>query len=407
MSSNGNYSELESRPRTRALLDPVSIKNPFEHSTINAYGHTANIVPPFVLDTLTYASNREQKDTGARDVNVDAISNQRSNKEDRRLYASSANMTRYATDNNTLTTAVTEDAFGTNEDEYIKTIDDTWHKFLASVTQPSGYDRDVVTFETKRLPDLGLDKEWGGDHRLKLALVGSSSQNSSDEDKDDRDYFLCFPFFRKPRKSKDFESDSPKVRSRAGYWMSNEKRKIVIPTLQRMFLLNPMVPLILRVVIIILVGTSLGMAITIFQFSNNRIDAVAQQPSTIMAIVVQCFALAYLIYIAYDEYSGKPLGLRNPMGKMKLILLDLLFIIFSAANLALAFNTLYDDKWACVRSNSFTKVGVPSGKIGSLCRRQRAMVSFLFMILCFWCLTFTISITRVVVRVSGVDDIRG
>lgn len=404
MSLNGNHtSELDSRSRQRALLDPVSLTNPFEHTNVNAYGHNANIVPPFVLDTLTHASYREQ--AAARDANVDAISNQRSNREDRRLYASSANMAKN-TDNNTLTTAVTEDAYGSyaHEDDYVKSMDDTWHKFLASVTQPSGYDRDGQVFEAKELPDLGLDKEWGGDDRLKLALVGSSSPNSKHEDEDDEGFILCFPFIRKHRL--DIEDDSPKVRSRAGYWMSNEKRKILIPTLQRMFLLNPVVPLILRIIIIMLAGASLGLAVTIFQFSNNRTDSVAQQPSTIMAIVVQCFALAYLIYIAYDEYSGKPLGLRNPLGKMKLILLDLLFIIFSAANLALAFNTLYDEKWVCVQSNIYTKVGVPSGKIGSLCRRQRALVSFLFMILCFWCLTFTISITRVVARVSSVDDRR-
>ena len=53
-----------------------------------------------------------------------------------------------------------------------------------------------------------------------------------------------------------------------------------------------------------------------------------QQPSTIMALVVQSCALVYVIYIAYDEYTGKPLGLREPMSKMRLILLDLLFIIF-------------------------------------------------------------------------------
>lgn len=33
-------------------------------------------------------------------------------------------------------------------------------------------------------------------------------------------------------------------------------------------------------------------------------------------------------------------------------MLDLLFIIFDSANLSLAFDTLYDVRWSCIRANS-------------------------------------------------------
>jgi hypothetical protein len=45
---------------------------------------------------------------------------------------------------------------------------------------------------------------------------------------------------------------------------------------------------------------------------------IEQKASTIMAIVVDAIALMYLIYITYDEYSGKPLGLRSPTAKIRL-----------------------------------------------------------------------------------------
>lgn len=37
-----------------------------------------------------------------------------------------------------------------------------------------------------------------------------------------------------------------------------------------------------------------------------------------MAIVVDAIALVYIIYVTYDEYSGKPLGLRSPKAKIRL-----------------------------------------------------------------------------------------
>lgn len=183
--------------------------------------------------------------------------------------------------------------------------------------------------------------------------------------------------------------------------MSDEKRADLLPFLKRIFVTNPLVPLLLRICIIFFSACALGLACTIYQFSNSRYDGskIEQQASTIMAIVVQCLAIVYVAYIAYDEYSGKPLGLRDPLGKMKLIMLDLLFIIFSSANLSLTFNTLYDDEWVC-RSDPSSPDDKGSPMVTSICRRQRSLAAFLFLVLNLWLLTFTISIIRVVDRVS-------
>lgn len=89
-----------------------------------------------------------------------------------------------------------------------------------------------------------------------------------------------------------------------------------MPCLQVMLLNNPMVPLTFRAIIWTLSLVALALAVSVFQHSRDY--DVPQKPSTVMAIVVDVVALIYLIWITYDEYSGKPLGLRSPKAKMKL-----------------------------------------------------------------------------------------
>lgn len=95
-----------------------------------------------------------------------------------------------------------------------------------------------------------------------------------------------------------------------------------------------------------------------------------------MAIVVDAVALAYLLYITYDEYSGKPLGLRPAKAKMRLIFLDLFFIVFDSANLSLAFEV------------------IEGGCDSRVCNQQKALASVLLIALIAWLLTFSISVMR-------------
>lgn len=83
-----------------------------------------------------------------------------------------------------------------------------------------------------------------------------------------------------------------------------------------MLLNSPIVPLTFRAIIWLLSLLALSLAGSIFHMSDAR--NVEQKASTIMAIVVDAIALVYLIYITYDEYSGKPLGLRSPTAKVRL-----------------------------------------------------------------------------------------
>lgn len=149
-----------------------------------------------------------------------------------------------------------------------------------------------------------------------------------------------------------------------------------------------MVPLTFRAFIWIMSLIALAFAAIVYRESNK--NNIEQKPSTIMAIVVDVIALVYLIYITYDEYSGKPIGLRSPTAKMRLVMLDLLFIVFGSANLSLAFDTLLDVRWSCT-----SEVGPgASDYLEPICGKQRVLTAFLFLALCGWVSTFTVSLFR-------------
>ncbi|KAI5814218.1 hypothetical protein BZA77DRAFT_250370, partial [Pyronema omphalodes] len=166
---------------------------------------------------------------------------------------------------------------------------------------------------------------------------------------------------------------------------------------------SPIVPLTCRSIIWLLSLIALSLATNIFHLSH--LSKIPQKASTVMAIVVDGIALIYLIYITYDEISGKPLGLRSPNTKIRLIMCDLVFIVFDSANLSLAFDTLFDVEWTCRSGDYDTADADGYGNLVSMtnhpiCQRQKALSAFLFLALGAWVLTFTVSIFRVVERVN-------
>lgn len=262
-----------------------------------------------------------------------------------------------------------------------------WNSFITSTTHPENYERGYI--DEKALLDQGnYEGSWLGIKESPLPISGRG----------------CFPNKKKSKKRARDDKAEPYPRSSARYFVSEESREVWKPRLNFILLNNPYVPLTLRAIIFILSVAALGLAGSIFVRSMHTHPApLTQQPSTIMAIVVQSTALVYLVYITYDEYSGKPIGLREPKAKMRLIMLDLLFIIFSSANLSLTFNTLYDVTWTCHvghDTDEFAQIGLTVPYNYPICARQRGLASFLFMVLVMWVATFTISIFRLVERVA-------
>lgn len=263
-------------------------------------------------------------------------------------------------------------------DLFLNSVNNNWTTFLHTVGAA------LAPLQPRtpgpRFEQPNLEGAWAGAERLKQEL----NQESADEKKGGFWSFL---------RGKDDKKDDflPKIRSLAKYWMLTEQRTRLQPKLRNIALYSPYLLVTLRSFMFALSAVALGLAGAVYKDSSSSVDLIPQQPSTIMAIVVQTIALVYLVYVMWDEYLGAPVGLRDPMGKIRLILLDLLFIIFSSANLSLAYNTLFDDRWVCVG-------GEKGGQVSNICERQRGLSAFLFIILCVWVITFTVSVFRVVER---------
>lgn len=156
---------------------------------------------------------------------------------------------------------------------------------------------------------------------------------------------------------------------------------------QHTILMHPLVPLFFRLIVLATSVIALGIAASIHHLSDKYL--YRQNPSTTMAIVVDVVALPYIIYVTYDEYAGAPLGLRSPKTKIRLVLLDLFFIIFESANLAIAFGALTENDGSC-------KIG-QNGANFIICDRVKALCGILMLALIAWSMTFSVSIFRYVV----------
>lgn len=170
-------------------------------------------------------------------------------------------------------------------------------------------------------------------------------------------------------------SDGDPEKDPAGLYRFRVKRRAWYIRAQRTVLRNPIVPMVIRMNVWVFSAVALALACSIHHITDATAD-LQGTPSTNMAIVVDAVALVYLLYITYDEYSGKPLGLRPAKAKMRLIFLDLFFIVFDSANLSLAFEAIEGECAA------------------EVCSRQKALASVLFIALIAWLLTFSISVMR-------------
>ncbi|RLV93799.1 Regulator of phospholipase D SRF1 [Spathaspora sp. JA1] len=380
-----------------------AIREALEKVQINTYSHTANRIPPFVLDTVAKSMPFPHRDV---DYNT-AVNAVTHNKRTSIVPSDSVHhhhnrqpSLRRIQSEKTLSTLYDDEQYlSYANDPYVKAMGGSWFKFIRSIRQQNAYTSDKIRYDDTFFKEYDLDSPWGGDKRLKSAFV-EDFMDKGDSSSVVSKNWISRLFGRKSGGGGDGDNNNTRVRSTAGYWMG-ENRKQLFPTLKKIFLFNPLIPLFLRILTLIFLTISLALACSIFRFAAKEYQGQQffQQASTVMAIVVETIGIVYVIGIAYDEYHGKPLGLRDPVGKMRLIMLDLLFIIFSSANLSLTFNTLYDDEWVCVR-NSVRDVGILSVTVDSVCRRQRALAAFLLVVLCLWVTTFTISLLRVVDRVT-------
>ena len=198
------------------------------------------------------------------------------------------------------------------------------------------------------------------------------------------------------------------------YRAFRRKRRVWYKRVHFAIMRNPFVPLVFRLVVLIFAAVAMAIGASMHHYNNILGDCIAQpvggrspycisiigneavrydrDPSALMAIMVDAVAIVYTVYITYDEYFSKPLGLRPASAKVRLVLLDLVFIVFQSANLSLAFNSLTIDEGPCLAGGADSSLF----RFDHLCHRAGALSAMLLISLIAWLLTFSISILRYV-----------
>ena len=175
------------------------------------------------------------------------------------------------------------------------------------------------------------------------------------------------------------------------YHAFKRKREVWYKRSQYTILRNPFIPLVFRFIVFTFNLIALSIGATIF-IRTRHISAEDYQggPSAEMAVIVDVIALVYTGYITYDEYFSKPLGLRAARAKVRLILLDLFFIVFQTSNLSLAFESMSSETGPCVTGPDANGHKI----LPDICARTRALAAVLLISLIAWLLTFSISVLR-------------
>lgn len=258
--------------------------------------------------------------------------------------------------------------------------------------------------------DYDLNSKWKGGIRLK-GLFGSPSiiSNDIDDESENESYSssnssnlndMNLDLEKgqgRSRKEKLYRLNRERdIKKRAKLWL-DENKKAWKPKLFQSMMTNAYLPLFFRMFSLCLTAVALGLSAKLVHVTRQ--NHVRQQASPLMALIVQACSVIYLIYITYDEFFSQPLGLRNPRAKIRLLMFDLLFIIFSAANLSICFQSIYDNRWVCSENLSSDAILYDPG----MCVEVKALTAFLLLVLVVGCINISISIFRVVHNVSNRD----
>lgn len=172
----------------------------------------------------------------------------------------------------------------------------------------------------------------------------------------------------------------------AALFKHHKHKKTRWQRMQRIILRNAIIPLAIRAIVLFFSAAAMCIGVSLWRKTQPATS------SMMMATIVDGFALFYLIGITYDEYTGKPLGLRSASAKMRLIFLDLLFIVCDSANLSLALQAVAHLGPGCPMCNN---------------NWLKTLAAVLLIALVSWILTFAISVLRYVHFIPSVSEKAG
>jgi len=151
---------------------------------------------------------------------------------------------------------------------------------------------------------------------------------------------------------------------------------------------HPLVPLAFRLIVLLTSIMALALSARIFEIESAERQKSSETTQSIVAIVVDTVAIPYIGYMTWDEYTGKPLGLRPATQKISLVLMDLFFIIFKSSSTTLAFEALVYHNAGDARVRQFS----------------RALAAFQTVGLISWSMTFTVNVFRLVQKLGGGEE---
>lgn len=167
-----------------------------------------------------------------------------------------------------------------------------------------------------------------------------------------------------------------------------KKTKTLSKRMWNLALRHSLSPLVFRLTVIITSILALAVSARIYKLETSRGKSGAEQTQSVVAVVVDCVAIPYSSYMIWDEYTGKPIGLRSAYSKISLILLDLFFIIFKSASTALAFEALV-----------YHNVSVRS-----IAQLAEVLAAFMLIGLVSWTMNLTVNVFRTVERLGGGEE---
>jgi len=167
------------------------------------------------------------------------------------------------------------------------------------------------------------------------------------------------------------------------------RRKRLYQRLWRIMLQHPLVPLALRLTVLLTSIVALALSAKIYEIEDRGSTIRSSElTQSIVAIVVDTVAVPYIGYMTWDEYTGKPLGLRAATQKVAFVLMDLFFIIFKSASTALAFEALVYHNSHDRETEEFSE----------------ALAAFQLIGLLAWSLTLSVNVFRLVQKLGGGEE---
>ncbi len=151
-------------------------------------------------------------------------------------------------------------------------------------------------------------------------------------------------------------------------------------------------PLLLRLAMWVLSLVALALGVDLLRRPRSEREPRLHR-AAVLTVIVSGTAAVFLLFITYDEYSSKPLGLRAPSVKLRLLLLDLVFVVAMTANMTQSAH------------NFWARAYVAAAKPLRERRQQVALITILAVTLAVWLVTFVITAFRLVARVAREADL--